>query len=226
MTKGLLYVYCTPSSSLDQEEFNNWYNKQHLPDRLTFSNVKSAQRYKAVDGKQPGWLAVYELNDVEAMKMEDYRNVVPKDQELERRMGGGCIWDTRLYSLIKQWGPDLKGTPEVLQPNCMSPGEANEADQERWYDEEHNPGLMQIPGWRMCRRYKLVERATYTPGDASDVKHSTPKFLVAHWWDHKNGIESPERKALAQTPWTARVREYMEFHEGPRRFEFAFEAEK
>ena len=41
---------------------------------------------------------------------------------------------------------------------------------------------------------------------------------MAHWWSNKNGLQGEKRKAAAATPWTAKVKGYMEYHEGPRMF--------
>ena len=56
--------------------------------------------------------------------------------------------------LLRQWG-QLDGDPELFQPNCMTPGEANEADQEAWYESEHIPLFREIDGWLMSRRYRV-----------------------------------------------------------------------
>ncbi len=46
-----------------EDEFNRWYNEEHLPDvRRRFPQITSARRYRATDGQNPRYLVVYEYN--------------------------------------------------------------------------------------------------------------------------------------------------------------------
>ena len=56
---GLLMVYCDVAAE-HEEEFNRWYNEEHIPERLAIPGVLNAARYKAVAGG-PTYLACYEL---------------------------------------------------------------------------------------------------------------------------------------------------------------------
>jgi hypothetical protein len=46
---GLLMVYCEVPAK-HEEEFNAWYNEEHIPERLSIPGVLSAARYQAVAG--------------------------------------------------------------------------------------------------------------------------------------------------------------------------------
>jgi hypothetical protein len=48
------------------QEFNEWYNKEHLPELLSVPGILSAARYEAVKGG-PQYLACYELESVAVM---------------------------------------------------------------------------------------------------------------------------------------------------------------
>ena len=50
----------------DAPEFNEWYNKEHLPELLSVPGILSAARYEAVKGG-PQYLACYELESVAVM---------------------------------------------------------------------------------------------------------------------------------------------------------------
>ena len=46
-----------------EDEFNRWYEAEHLPDvRERFPQITSARRYRATDGHEPRYLVVYEYN--------------------------------------------------------------------------------------------------------------------------------------------------------------------
>src|SRR5262249_36836120 len=49
------------------QEFNKWYNEEHLPELLSVPGILSAARYEAVKGG-PQYLACYELESVAVMK--------------------------------------------------------------------------------------------------------------------------------------------------------------
>ena len=62
--RGLLMVYADVPAPLE-DEFNRWYNEEHIPERLAIPGVLNAARYVAVRGG-PQYLACYELEEPEA----------------------------------------------------------------------------------------------------------------------------------------------------------------
>jgi hypothetical protein len=60
MAKGKLLALSNAVAGRE-DEFNTWYDQQHLPDLLRVPGVVAAQRYKGVVGKW-SYLAVYELD--------------------------------------------------------------------------------------------------------------------------------------------------------------------
>jgi hypothetical protein len=57
----------------DAQEFNEWYNKEHLPELLSVPGILSASRYEAVKGG-PQYLACYELESVAVMQTPAFTN--------------------------------------------------------------------------------------------------------------------------------------------------------
>jgi hypothetical protein len=62
----------------------------------------------------------------------------------------------------------------------------------RWYWEEHLPGLLAVPGYRSGRRYVAIEGA--------------PKYMAMYELDSMDAYRSREHDEAVATPWTARVR--------------------
>src|SRR5438270_12586262 len=60
--RGIFMVYVDIDPQHVQE-FNEWYNKEHLPELLSVPGILSAARYEAVKGG-PQYLACYELESV------------------------------------------------------------------------------------------------------------------------------------------------------------------
>ena len=69
--KGLLLVMMDIAPE-HEEEFNRWYDEQHVPERLSVPGFLSARRYRAVEGG-PKYLALYELESPEVLQSEAYK---------------------------------------------------------------------------------------------------------------------------------------------------------
>ena len=57
--QGVLLVYMDLMDPKYEEEFNAWYNTEHLPELLALPGVLDAARYVATKGG-PKYLAAYE----------------------------------------------------------------------------------------------------------------------------------------------------------------------
>jgi hypothetical protein len=66
-------------------------------------------------------------------------------------------------------------------------GEYNE-----WYDKEHLPRLVTVPGVIRARRYAAVA--------------GRPRYLTAYELTDRNAFESPEGLKARKTPWTEKMR--------------------
>ena len=55
-----------------EDEFNRWYNQEHVPNLLGVPGVRSGRRYavKEVKEDQPKYKSIYELECEEVMKTE------------------------------------------------------------------------------------------------------------------------------------------------------------
>jgi len=71
--KGLLLVVMEPPASLE-EEFNDWYDTEHFPQRSALPGFQSASRWVCISG-WPRWLAVYDLASPAALESDSYRAV-------------------------------------------------------------------------------------------------------------------------------------------------------
>lgn len=54
-----------------EEEFNRWYQQQHVPERLRVPGFRTARRYRALEGA-PAYMAVYECDALEVLASEPY----------------------------------------------------------------------------------------------------------------------------------------------------------
>ncbi|NML30674.1 DUF4286 family protein [Paraburkholderia antibiotica] len=70
---ALLMVSMEPPASLE-EEFNDWYDTEHFPQRLALPGFLSASRWVCIDG-WPRWMALYDLASIDALESDAYRSV-------------------------------------------------------------------------------------------------------------------------------------------------------
>ena len=71
--KGLLIVTMEPPPALE-EEFNDWYDTEHVPERLGLPGFENALRFRCLDGF-PRFLAMYDLTNVSALHTPEYQAV-------------------------------------------------------------------------------------------------------------------------------------------------------
>ncbi len=76
--RGLLLVMIEVDPA-HEEEFNRWYNEEHLPERRTCPGFLSARRFVAVEG-EPKYLALYELESPEVLHSSAYRAIYPPSE--------------------------------------------------------------------------------------------------------------------------------------------------
>ena len=71
--KGFLLVLMQPPPSLE-DEFNAWYDTEHLAERLAVPGFETALRFVCIDG-HPRYLAMYDLTHFGVLESEAYQRV-------------------------------------------------------------------------------------------------------------------------------------------------------
>jgi len=56
-----------------EEEFNHWYNHVHVPEILAVPGFLSGRRFQRVSGDEIKYMALYELESLDALRSEAYR---------------------------------------------------------------------------------------------------------------------------------------------------------
>ncbi|KXN85717.1 hypothetical protein AN958_10900 [Leucoagaricus sp. SymC.cos] len=204
---GLLFVFgqCEPAVSI--QDFNDWYDGEHAPARLTVPGITSAVRYKSTDEQKPDWLAIYDLASPETLKSDAYLALRDKASDNEKAIVPRLpVLQRRAYSLINEVvKPDLP--PDTLPGKHLlvvlwSVPKELDAELHEWYDKEHTSDIAKVPGWLRARRYKLV--------DGTDIAGKGPSmegfdYLVLHEWDRDGYLKAPEFIEACKTPWSVKV---------------------
>jgi len=89
MEKGVKYLYVVRMDADPEKEkqFNEWYNKEHIPALLKVSGVISANRFTSLEGT-PKYIAIYELDNPNVRTSEAWKKAVemtprPKDVTIQ-----------------------------------------------------------------------------------------------------------------------------------------------
>jgi hypothetical protein len=191
---GLLAVW-TDIAPEAEREFNEWYDTEHIPQLLGVPGFLSGRRYQAVEG-EPKYLALYELTNAEVMKSDAFRQVREMPTEWTKKMRP-LFRSTAIgvYRQIFAHGTQpTKDADFVLTVRLNIPAE-KEQEFNEWYNVDHVPALVGVPGVFCARRYVAVE------GD--------PKYLAVYEMNDARIPKSQEWDKARNSEWTLRIRPHL-----------------
>jgi hypothetical protein len=198
---GLINVWLDVPSGRD-EEFNDWYNLEHLRDVVRLPGFVLARRYR-VDDAPLKYLAWYETTDETIESAADFQGLVQRPTPWSQRMRRfyGEQRERMNFRLMREVGrvPDADAPWLYLVYTDIPDDVVDEYNE--WYDHEHLPRLVTVPGVLRARRYTAVS--------------GNPRYLTAYELADPGAFESPEGLQARKTPWTAKMRSL--FHNTRRR---------
>lgn len=207
MSAGLLFSQMQPPAGWE-DDFHDWYETEHIPQRMAIPGFHSAIRYELV-GHEGGpaaarWLACYFLDDMAALETPAYVALKREPGERTARMLPNVDGFTRyLCDQLSDTGPVDERAGAMLAIAFAVP-DADEDEFNGWYEEEHVPLLMRVPGWLRVRRYRV------RPGfDGPPWTH-----LALHELRSEEALSRPERAAARDTPRRAALAQRDWFRSG------------
>jgi hypothetical protein len=109
-TEALLLVTMEPPASLE-EEFNDWYDLEHFPQRCGLPGFVTGRRFVCLDG-WPRWLALYDLTSTAVLETPDYLAVSgPRSTPWSRRILPRMLGRERIVA--RQVGPGHRPITEA-----------------------------------------------------------------------------------------------------------------
>ncbi len=193
MAKGIL-IAAMDYSDVADDEFNDWYDTEHVPERLAVPGFLNAERW--LGGANPKQsVALYDLDDVAVLQSAPYRAV-----------GGanGSPWTKRVTgrtrSLIRLEGEQLQpgdalapvGQAAALLLIAMNCAPEAEGEFNEWYNSEHIPALGAVPGVACARRYR--------------GSGATQRYAAIYHFANPDVPNSAAWKSAGGTPWTEKLR--------------------
>jgi hypothetical protein len=192
---AILLVYTDLADEKYDEEFNAWYDTQHLPQLLALPGVLDAARYVAVKGG-PKYLAAYEVESLDTVLGPSWQNrPIPA---WDKRMSPQVIGKNFTRILGEQIFPASpidtgRGLAPALQIGRMSVPEDVDADWNAWYNGEYIPGYLTVPGVISSRRFRVhdgnVRYTTVYEFESTEVPETAE-------WNHQRENSSPKSGAM------------------------------
>ncbi|KAJ7238088.1 hypothetical protein B0H12DRAFT_101299 [Mycena haematopus] len=188
MPLGFLLVTAEPGALVSLEEFQDWYNNEHIPLRLDhLPSFLTGARFSAADSLNPSWLAVYDIDDTATFQHESYTrlraNRSLREANLVQRLE---ILDRRTYELVGDSGEStLTSSYNPTNPTRFLitdwiniPGD--DAMFQAWTDEAFR-ALKGVEGWARTRTYKCIDNLKIgTSVPKGPETQTVPKYLAVH----------------------------------------------
>ena len=160
MANGIL-VPVVDFTGMAEDEFNDWYDFEHIPERLRVPGFLARERWIGADNQKIS-VATYELDNADVLKSPAYNAIG------NHAHGGDnlSVWSKRVTARIKmlmrfegeQIVPGGGVAPKdasALLLNAMSVAPEHEHEFNDWYNTEHIPALGAVPGTLCARRWEM-----------------------------------------------------------------------
>jgi hypothetical protein len=195
MAKGLL-IASFNFSNVAEDEFHEWYDTEHIPERQRVPGFLNWQRW--IGAKDPKLsVATYDLENIGVLRSAPYlaigyenlspwsKRVIRLAQRILRFEGEQIIPGDRV-------APEGAGGLLVYALNVEP---AFEAECNEWYAKEHIVNIAAVPGVLCARRFRATD--------------STHKYVAVYHLTSPDVVSSPAFKTAVETPWTHKVRPHM-----------------
>ena len=156
LAAGLLLVFQTVPPQHD-EEFRDWYTREHIPEREVIDGFVSIRRLDSTDLGQPRYLGVYELTSLAVLDKPEY---------VRLRKEGRTTWSIRMLERVSPArftcnAVEPVAASEIAQTRCVMAiaGQGTQesvAELARWFDEVYRPALRKVDGVRLVRRFAPI----------------------------------------------------------------------
>jgi len=194
MAKGLLLA-AFDFSHAHGDEFHDWYDLEHLPERRALAGFGACERWLGEEERQIA-LASYDLDSLEVLCSPAYKAIAYENLSVwSKRVSAMCTLLLRFEG--SQISPGEAPAPAgagALLLNAMNVAPEGEDDFNAWYDEEHLPALAAVPGTLAARRYR-------SGGDGE----GTHRYVAIYHLETPGVTRSEAWAAAIDTPWSARV---------------------
>lgn len=197
MAKSLgLLIASFNFSGIAEDEFNDWYDLEHVPERQRVPGFLALQRWIGAEDPKTS-VAIYDLQTIAVLQSPEYQAIGGQNLSVwSKRVTAKCQRILRFEGEQVLPGDKVsaQGAGGLLMFGMNVAPEA-EADFNDWYNQEHLPNLAAVPGVLSARRFR-----------ATQGTHNTHKYVALYHLSSPEVVVSAEWKKAVETPWTLRVR--------------------
>lgn len=180
-------------SNVAADEFNDWYDLEHIPERQRVPGFRSLERWIGADNPRQS-VATYDLDTIAVLQSPAYRAIGGENlSPWSKRVTAKC------QRLLRFEGEQILPGEGLAPANAgglllvgMTPAPQFETEFNAWYDTEHVPALSRVPGVLSARRF----RAAGAPKYVALYHLSAPEIVSGADW----------KRASESTPMPANVR--------------------
>lgn len=152
MAKGVL-IAAMDYSDVPADEFNDWYDTEHIPERQLVPGFLTLQRWIGAENPKQS-VATYDLDGLAVLQSSDYRAIGGENlSPWSKRVTG------KVERLLRYEGEQILPGDAIAPANAgglllvgITPGSEVETAFNAWYDTEHVPALARVPGVLCARR--------------------------------------------------------------------------
>ena len=193
MAKGVL-IAAMDFSNVAEDEFNDWYDTEHIPERQRVPGFLTCQRWIGIENPKHS-VATYDLDGLSVLRSPPYmaiggQNLSPWSKRVTARVQRLLRFEGDQILPGDKAAPDNAGGLLVVG---MTPALGVETAFNAWYDNEHVPALAGVPGVLSARRFR-------TGG-------GNPKYVALYHLASPGVIDGAEWKAASgSTPMPEHIR--------------------
>jgi hypothetical protein len=192
---AVLFSEMTPDLAWE-DEFNDWYDHEHIPLRMAVPGFLSAQRYR-VSGA-PHYLVVYEMQSAAVLQSPSYQLVKNHPSERTARMLRSVKGFSRYFGQHIHVQARTAADAAMNAPLLNAVGIEVPADRQRDFDDwltyDHVPLLLECEDWLMVRCFHI------TSGEPKSWNR-----LALHYLADARALQSVECKRARSSPRQARL---------------------
>ncbi|MGE0260990.1 MAG: hypothetical protein AB7H71_01885 [Alphaproteobacteria bacterium] len=198
MAKGIL-IAAMKIGNAAEDEFHDWYDTEHLPERERVSGFLACRRWIGADDRNIS-VATYDLDTVAVLRGAEYRAIGGENlSPWSKRVTG------RVERLMRFEGEQIlpgdalpPGNAGGLLLNAMNVEPAAEAEFNEWYDNEHVPALAAVPGVLCARRFRATS--------------ADRRYVALYHLASPDVQTTPAWKNAADSEWTRKLRPHFRDH--------------
>ena len=196
MSKGQL-IAAFDFSNVAEDEFNDWYDLEHIPERQRVPGFLTLQRWIGADNAKQS-VACYDLDSLAVLQSPAYRAIGGENLS---------VWSKRVTAkcqrLLRFEGEQILPGDAVAPQNAgglllvgMTPAPQYETEFNAWYDTEHVPAC--YPVSRECLSARRFRAA------------GNPKYVALYHLTSPDVVSGPDwKRASESTPMPEHVRPHI-----------------